>query len=425
MVATATAGPTWAAPQVVKGPYLTGLSDSRVEVRFELDAPAAASVELVAEGGESPARTIEDPAGTMHVVRTAGLQPAKSYGYTVKVGGAVAGKGRFTTAPSPTSSTQATFLVYGDDRSDETTHAAIVRVLGGIPADFLVNTGDIVNDGGRAADWASFFRVETPLLKDRALFLSIGNHELYDDEAGANFARYFGFTDDRGALAPYGTMRWGAVRLFFLNGMHDWQKGDERQWLEQELTKADGEAGLVWRVVVVHHGPWSSGPHGGNAKLISARIPELLSAHHVDLILSGHDHIYERGQTGQLKYVISGGGGAPLYPIQQRTTSTRKAESVYHFVEVTASAEAMRIIAHTIDGTVLEACGFRKGALWDCDEPAPQAGPAGKPPEAAPSPDASSSKCGCRVPGGAPSTGAPALVALAALSILARRRRRG
>lgn len=406
VTSSATAG---AAPQLLKGPYLTGLSDAHVDVRLELDAPATVSVDLLGEGADAgaKARTVEDPPAAMHVVRVGNLLPGKAYTYAVRSGGAAIGAGSFTTAPSPTSSAPTTFLVYGDDRSDETTHAAIVRQLTGTPADFLVNTGDIVADGGRAADWQSFFQVEGPLLKDRAFFLSIGNHELYDDEAGGNFARYFGFLDDHGSVAPYGTVRWGALRFFFLNGMHDWARGEERQWLERELTSADDEVGLVWRIAVVHHGPWSSGPHGGNAKLLSARVPELLEQHHVDLVLSGHDHIYERGQVGPTKYLVSGGGGAPLYPIQQRLSSTRKAESAYHFIEVTAGPEAMRIVARTVDGRLIESCAFQKARAWDCDAPAET--PVAGAPAPSPSPDASPSKCGCRVPG----TSTPGVPALA------------
>ena len=43
----------------------------------------------------------------------------------------------------------------------------------------------------------------------------------------------------------------------------------------------------------------------------------LLAAAHVDVLFSGHDHIYERGMgttpEGKLTYVVTGGGGAPLY----------------------------------------------------------------------------------------------------------------
>jgi 3',5'-cyclic AMP phosphodiesterase CpdA len=425
------------APKLVKGPYLTGLSESGVEVRFELDAAAPASVELKGEAGSdaSSARAVADASSSMHTVHVTGLEPGKAYEYAVRVGGALAGNGRFVTAPRGDAGGPVKFVLYGDTRSNETVHAAIMRAILATPSDFLVNTGDLVAAGGSASDWQDFFQIEQPLLRDRALFLCIGNHELSDDRAGSSFARYFGYADPANAAAapqPYGTMRWGSARLFFLNGMHDWEHGAERDWLERELAKADSEAGLVWRIAVAHQGPWSSGPHGGSAKLDDALVPQLLAAHKVDLLLAGHDHIYERGDHGgdaPLKYVISGGGGAPLYPIEKRPPSTRKAESAYHFVEVTLTAEALRMVAHRLDGTVLESCGFAKGHPWDCDATPKVEAPhetAGQAPEGTPS--SSPSRCGCVVPGAPVGIAAGAWLALAgmvAAGVLAARNRRG
>jgi hypothetical protein len=249
-----------------------------------------------------------------------------------------------------------------------------------VPSDFLVNTGDAVAEGGSDVDWQGFFDIERPLLRDRALVAAIGNHELLGDRAGAAFARYFGSSDPTiagGVPRPYGTVRASNVRLFTLNSTHDWGAGEEREWLERELARADAEPGLAWRIVVLHQGPWSAGPHGPDRALLAAHVPELLAAHKIDLVLAGHDHLYERGE-GQLKYIISGGGGAPLYPVQTVAT-TRKAESAYHFVQVTTSADDVRIVALRVDGSVLDRCGFKKGSSWDCDPvapPAPTPGPA-------------------------------------------------
>ena len=354
-----------------KGPYLTELSEAAVDVRFELSAPSAASVEVRADGpADARPRTFEDPAATvMHVVAATGLSPSKGYAYTVRVRGKAAGQGHFTTLPAPGATPAPVhFLVYGDDRSDAAAHAAVVKAIVASPSDFLVNTGDLVADGGRAEDWQTFFDIEAPLLRDRALFVSIGNHELYDDRAGSNFARFFGFARPGETPHPYGTVRVGCTRLFFLNAMHDWSSGEEREWLERELARADAEQGLLWRIAVTHQGPWSSGPHGPNAALLAGHVPELLAAHRVDLVVSGHDHIYERGVGDGMKYIVSGGGGAPLYPIKP-TTSTRKAEPAYHFVDVSAGVDAVRIVARRIDGSVMDQCGFRKGGDWDCDPP--------------------------------------------------------
>ncbi len=451
-VVTLVSGAAQGAGGIAKGPYLTGLSDSRVDVRFELAEPGPAVVEVVREGQPASSARVSDDHKTdaFHVVSLGGLEAATRYSYTVRAGSALLGAGRFATAPKADSGAPLKFLVYGDDRTDVSAHQAVVRALQAVPSDLLINTGDLVADGASGDDWRSFFDTEAPLLRDRALFVAIGNHELYDDSAGTTFARYFGPSRETENPPPYGSARLAGVRFFFLNGMHDWTSGEERQWLEHELASADGERGVLWRIAVVHHSPWSAGPHGGNAKLLDAHVPELLSAHQVDLVLSGHDHIYERGDAGLLKYIISGGGGAPLYRVIEPTPTTRKAEATYHFVEITADAEALRVVAHRLDGSTLEKCDLlrhrppRDGAadVWGCD-PSPwvpaalrvhASGGAGAPPAQAVQAvqvtqgpaetirPAASSRCGCEVPGARddsrrPRPLHPLVLALAALAL--------
>jgi hypothetical protein len=436
--ALASASSADAAPptRVLKGPYVTAFSDTTADVRFELDAPGPATLEIGPARGAAiaPVRKLTDAAATAnHVIQVTGLEAGKVYAYAVSIGGSSVARGDVTTAPAPTSGAPIRFTLYGDDRSDPAAHAAVIQAIGEHPSDFLLNTGDIVEDGGSAADWQSFFTIEAPLLRSRPLLLCIGNHELYDDEAGANFARYFGFPDATGAPKPYGTARVGLARFFFLNGMHDWDSGEERAWLERELAKADAEPGLVWRIAVIHHGPWSSGPHGPNPRLIAAHVPELLAAHKVDLVVSGHDHIYERGDAGALKYLISGGGGAPLYRIAKVAPTTRKSEPAYHFIDVTATSTDIKTVAYRLDGSLLEKCGFVRGQAWDCDPPPSPAAvapaPASLQPASSPAPPAHVSRCTVAAPGLASSdraaSGVAAGLALAAWGCAIARRRRG
>ena len=261
----------------------------------------------------------------------------------------------------------------------------MVRAIAAAHPDFLINTGDMVAEGGAADEWASYFQIQAPLLRTTPMLVAIGNRRLNTDEGGSNFLRYFGYPSPSGPPKPYGSARVGLARFFFLNSSHDWSAGDERQWLEQALTQAEHEQGVVWRVAVIHHGPWSSGPHGGNERLIAAKIPELLAAHHVDLLISGHDHIYERGDAATLKYVISGGGGAPLYPIAPTLSpTTRKAESAYHYVEFTLTPSDLKLVAHRVDGSVLDRCGFLVGHSWNCEGAAKVAMPSLSPVAQAP-----------------------------------------
>jgi hypothetical protein len=155
----------------------------------------------------------------------------------------------------------------------------------------------------------------------------------------------------------------------------------------------------------------------------------------VDLVLSGHDHIYERGDAGGTKYLVSGGGGAPVYKLGPPTPTTRKAESSYHFVEVTTTANDLRVVAHRAEGSIIERCGFAKDKPWDCDTvpPAPRpAAAATQSPADPPAPPKSTSRCSVGAAGAPGARGAHGLAALVFPGILAAilgaalaRRRRG
>jgi hypothetical protein len=290
------------------------------------------------------------------------------------------------------------------------------------PSDFVINTGDLVEDGASSSNWQSFFDIEAPLIRSRSVFACVGNHEITDG-AGALYLHYFAPTSDAHGEDEkpklYGSFRWADARFFLLDAMESFDSGPERAWLEDELTRADGEPGLSWRVVVLHHGPWSAGPHGGNARAMRAGIPALFSSHHVDLILAGHDHIYERGFASGMGYVVSGGGGAPLYEISNVLPSTRKAESVHHFIELVVASDAIHLVAKRDDGTVIERCGMTSTAAgrgWDCD-PAPAPSMQSNPPRAPPTPAAT--KCACDAVGARTEGSLRSFADLAALAMVA------
>ncbi|AKU93993.1 Purple acid phosphatase [Labilithrix luteola] len=437
--AAATASPTsaWAAG-VTKGPWVQRVTASTAEIRVEVQPAQPVKVEL-----EMPThRVVESTASSLHVIPLDGLEPGSRYAAKLRVGD-VERPFAFTTAPRDDASASFRFIVYGDNRTDDAGHAAVVAAIARHPTDLLVHSGDFVENGASKEQWQGFFDVEAPLLRDRCLLSAVGNHELTDG-AGTEWVRYFGPAKPATVDELASTHRWGSARFFMINGMVNYGPGRARSWLENALKEADSEPGLVWRIVVVHHSPWSSGPHGNNARLLDAKIPALLRAHKVDLIVAGHDHIYERGFADGLAYVISGGGGAPLYRIRSRSPSARRAESVHHFVEVEATPSALRLSAERVDGSTIERCGLVKesnGATWDCDgerlEPAsskrPESDKAREPTgtQSAPAPPAteksapSTSRCGCRVVGDSASHEPLALVGggLGIALLFCRRRR--
>jgi hypothetical protein len=403
--ASASAAGPGASP-FAKGPYVQDLAATAAEVRVEVDPPSPVTLDLGGDAGGA-GHFEHKQAAAFHVFPLTGLLPRTRYPYTVSSGPATKAAS-FTTAPPDVSTDSVKFLIYGDNRTDDSAHAAVVRAMASTPADFLLNTGDLVEHGGVPGLWQRFFEIEAPLLSTTCLFPTIGNHELVDKDA-SQYLRYFGPSaalSDAGAVRPpeiHRTFRWGFIRFFLLGGFGDASNlSDEKRWLESELVKADHEEGLTFRIVMTHHGAWSSGPHGRNAKLHDAAIVQAMRSHHVSLMLSGHDHIYERGQSEDLPYMVSGGGGAPSYELTDKLPFSRAFESVRHFVMVRSTPQLMTFTALRIDGSKIEECSLpASGGGWDCDKPATSArSDAGSAPSFVPSPtdvktDTPRSSCSC------------------------------
>jgi acid phosphatase type 7 len=359
------------------GPYLSQLTSHSVVVRAETDAAETLSVTVTTSAAPALEASDAEALKGMHSLPLEGLQPKTTYRYTVTGSRGGSEDGSFTTAPADddASPTDIRFILFGDDRGNATIHQAIVKDMLGEPADFLVNTGDLVADGRSASLWKGFFEIENALLRERCLFAAIGNHDLVE-ESGASFLRYFGSGDEQKNHVFNTTFRWGFIRFFMLNGEGAFD-GSDKTWLDRSLKAADSEPGLAWRVVVIHDGPFASGLHGDNDKMQSAAIPQLFREHHVDFVLEGHDHIYERGVSDGMRYIVSGGAGAPLYPIKHQRPTARKLESAYHYVLLDFARDKGTLTTKRVDGSVLEKVGFSKTSFWDDDLPnAPAVTPA-------------------------------------------------
>lgn len=416
------------ATELRKGPYLQALGQKVVTVKFELSAPETATLDITGPAGFHATR-VDDSSKRFHAIRMDGLSPATTYTYKILAGGAESKPVEFTTAPPDDRPFK--FLAYGDSRSDPSTHAAITRLLEKAPGDFFVHTGDMVHDGDNEAEWQELFSIENKLLASRCAFVSVGNHELTTpDPAGQiTFLRYFASVEDDGRERPhlYGSFRWSNTRFFLLNAMDAWT-GDEREWLRAELASAMNEPGLLHRIAVLHHGPFSSGRHGGNKRLHANGIVGMLRDGNVELVLAGHDHAYERGEGQGLKYLVSGGAGAPLYSKDNPTPETLYFESVHHFLELSVDGDKISVLARRASGSVIETCSFKGKESWSCssgDGKTPDKKGASAAPASLRAPQPVSSSCGCRAAGSTGETsGAGLVLFLGGLVVLSGRRRR-
>jgi 3',5'-cyclic AMP phosphodiesterase CpdA len=192
--------------------------------------------------------------------------------------------------------------------------AATARLLDGIQGT-VVALGDNAYPDGAPANYADCFGPTWGRHKSRIRPIP-GNHD-YQTAGASGYFAYFGGEAGRAGDGYY-SFRAGSWLVVALNSNVPMGVGSAQyQWLQGELSAAPGPCVAA----LMHHPRYTSGPNGENPHVWA--IFELLHTAGVELVLSGHDHVYERfapqngvGRADAVRGVrqfVTGTGGAPLY----------------------------------------------------------------------------------------------------------------
>jgi predicted phosphodiesterase len=348
------------------GPWLMEPGTDAITLMLERSTPGDLHVRLWPVNAPDRVHDFADAAPVrLHEMRLAGLVAGTRYRYETSGDGLVPSSGTFSTAPSNAAPFR--FVVYGDTRSDASIHARMVRAIHAEGADFVLHTGDLVADGRDDGLWHAFFGIEHDLLRDTPLVPVIGNHEIMrPGSTGIEAFRRYVHCDPASPEPELDySFGFGAVRFVVLNAFDDWTASARRTWLEDALTRARREVPDGFVIVAMHWGVCSCGPHGENRGARAAGLDDLLRRHGVDLLVSGHDHIFERGEDHGLRYLVSGGGGAPLYRRARVRPYAQAFASEHHFVRADVESDGIVFTAVRPDGSVLDRCTLRHTG-WDC-----------------------------------------------------------
>jgi len=71
-------------------------------------------------------------------------------------------------------------------------------------------------------------------------------------------------------------------------------------------------------------------------------------------VFNGHKHNYERNEVNGVTYVVTGGGGAPLYAAVEREPTQAVFALAHHFVLVRIAGNRLEATAISVDGEVLD-----------------------------------------------------------------------
>ncbi|MFJ2192170.1 purple acid phosphatase family protein [Kitasatospora sp. NPDC087861] len=261
----------------------------------------------------------------------------------------------FRTAPAPGRGTGFTFTAFGDQGIGSDA-AATGRLVAGLGPAFHLHMGDLsyANSGGSgqtgdtydARLWDAFFVQNDPVAAHTPWMMAVGNHEMEpwyaSDGYGGVRARFTMPDNAWGQSTGIYSWRYQNVGLISLDGNDicyntptnlNHTKGKQKTWLESRLAAFRADRTIDFVVVYLHQCTYST-CHDNGAELGAQQDwAPLFDKYQVDLVLSGHNHIYERtdpiragkatrkvGSGGTVDpakdgttYVVAGGGGDALY----------------------------------------------------------------------------------------------------------------
>lgn len=329
--------------QILRGPYLQMGTPQEITIRWRTDEPTAS----VVYHGEDPAFLYElagnlEPT-TEHEVRLYGLSPGTRRYYSVgTLFETLAGGPEFSfvTAPALGSRNPIRIWAVGDcgtkglsvEDHQEKVRDAFYEWADRRPADLWLALGDNAYYYGEDEEYQTqFFDVYPRLLRSTVLWPTIGNHETYSSEAETQlpYFRIFSLpTRGEAGGVPSGTENYysfnhGNIHFVCLDSeIMIWQPGGPMlRWLQADLAANTSD----WVIAFWHTPPYSKGSHDSDVEFalmqMRTQVVPILEAYGVDLVLSGHSHIYERsyllrghyGKSPTLapRMILDAGSGQP------------------------------------------------------------------------------------------------------------------
>jgi hypothetical protein len=196
------------------------------------------------------------------------------------------------------------FALMGDSGSGDQSQLAVAQAMltyfnTARRFPFVLMLGDNLYDD----DYTNEFLVPYKPLLDRGVkfYAAIGNH---DRDLEIHFKPFNMGDRDRYAFDE------GNARFAALNSNHP-SDPEQIKWFNGVYA----DAGTKWRIAFFHHPLYSSGQHAAESRdVIRPALEQALVSNQVNVVFSGHEHMYERTKPQKgIQYFVSGGGGRYLY----------------------------------------------------------------------------------------------------------------
>lgn len=255
-----------------------------------------------------------------HTVKITGLEPGQKYCY--RVGDADRGwwsdVGVISTADKGTAFS---FLHITDPQGVTEKQyrnnwaMALDTAFNNHDIDFLLSTGDMVDNGDDFVEWKRMFNSAADSLMDTVLMAGTGNHENRGENANVQNFVYSNLPTQDTTTGVYYSFDYNTAHIAVLNTN---DSNDENalsdaqiEWLKADMSNSK----QPWKFIALHKAIYSNGSHFDDDDIVAIReqLLPLMNELDIDLVFQGHDHVYMRTdvlkdnavvetETGTIKY---------------------------------------------------------------------------------------------------------------------------
>ena len=279
------------------------------------------------------------------------------------------------------------FAVLGDTGTGGSDQVAVGRQLNSFrakfPFEFVLLLGDNLYGRESPGDYKRKFETPYKELLDAKVkfYAALGNH---DDPNQRNY-KLFNMNGER--YYTFKPSLTSTVRFFALDS--NYMDPKQLQWFEKELAGS----GSDWKIAFFHHPPYASGQHGSD-EILRGHLEPLFMKHGVNVVLTGHEHFYERikPQKGVQYFVMGNSAKLRKGDINPTGLTAVGYDEGYGFMLVEIDGDNMYFVAlnergQTVDSGVVRKATTDNRVIGTSGKPGPgaEAGPA-KPAAPKPSP---------------------------------------
>ena len=235
------------------------------------------------------------------------------------------------------------FALVGDSRDGEKVYRQLMQRFLERKPNFVIHLGDMVAKP-HEKDWREFFEMSKPI--DIPFFPVVGNHEGTGTLRGEEmYQKQFVLPEGR----TYYAFHAGGCLFVIL----DSEKGKEKivdeqgAWLEDTLSSSNEKFKFVFihRPLFLPMDSFKTGRAMDKYPIERDRLHQLFMKSGVKAVFAGDDHRYDRTERNNILYIITGGGGAPIYTFKD-------SGGYFHYVWVSVESGKMEAEVIDLDGQI-------------------------------------------------------------------------